>query len=352
MTATRDRGAAPRGRPARDVRIEPSPDLEADLPAMWAVADAARRADRELDRNTLDGFRAYYRNLENCDPAADLVVARRDDEILGYARVQWSDTTDGERWYESACFVHPDARRGGLGTRLLAWTEARRAELAAADAAAGAAPERPRWFATFNHDGDVGGGVLLRAAGYEPFRVFHSMLRSTLDDIPAHPLPAGLDIRPIAMDEAAIREVIVADTEAFQDHFGAIDGVETVVRQIVADPDTDTSLWLVAFDGDEIAGAVLNGIRPDHNGLDVGWLDSVFTRRPWRQRGLARALISRSLQLVRARGVASASLGVDAANRNEALALYESCGFAVYSTITAYRKPPPLPESPATEVPR
>ena len=50
---------------------------------------------------------------------------------MAYARVSWSDTTDGERWYESVCFVHPDHRRRGIGRRLLAWTEARRLELAA-----------------------------------------------------------------------------------------------------------------------------------------------------------------------------------------------------------------------------
>jgi ribosomal protein S18 acetylase RimI-like enzyme len=67
----------------------------------------------------------------------------------------------------------------------------------------------------------------------------------------------------------------------------------------------------------------------------------VFTRRPWRQRGLARALIARSLELLRDRGVASASLGVDATNPNQALHLYESCGFRVVSSSTAYRKPVP-----------
>ena len=323
------------------IRIEPSADFEADLPAMWAVADAARRVDRELDRSTLDGFRAYYRNLEHCDPATDLVLARRGDELVGYARVQWTDTTDGERWYESACFVHPDARRHGLGTRFLAWTEERRAAMAAADTAAGQATDRPRRLATFNHDGDIGGDVLLRSAGYESFRVFHSMLRPNLDDIPDHPMPDGLEVRPITPDVASIRAVIVADNEAFMDHFGSVDDVDTVVRQIVEDPDTDVSLWLVAYDGDEIAGAVLNGIREDHAGVRVGWLDSIFTRRAWRQRGLARALISRSLELLRERGVRSAALGVDSENANQALALYESCGFEVASTITAFRKPLP-----------
>ena len=69
----------------------------------------------------------------------------------------------------------------GIGRRLLAWTEARRLELAAADELAGAARDRPRRFMSFNNDGGVGGDVLLRAAGYEPFRRFYSMRRPDLD---------------------------------------------------------------------------------------------------------------------------------------------------------------------------
>jgi mycothiol synthase len=87
-----------------------------------------------------------------------------------------------------------------------------------------------------------------------------------------------------------------------------------------------------------VAGAVLNGIhRRSDGGADEGWLDSVFTRRPWRRRGLARALIVRSLALLRDRGLQSAALGVDAQNPNQALSLYESCGFRMASSSTAYR---------------
>ena len=239
---------------APEVRIELSADLEAELRGLHAVADAARAADGEIERNSFEGFRAYYRNLEHCTPSTDLAIARQGDEIVAYARVSWSDTTDGERWYESVCFVHPDHRRRGIGRRLLEWTEARRLELAAADDLAGAAPDRPRRFTSFNNDGGVGGDVLLRAAGYEPFRRFYSMCRPDLADIADHPLPAGLEIRPIPNEPGAIRAIVRADNEAFADHFGSVDDEDIVFAQIVEDPETDTSLWVVAFEGDEVAG--------------------------------------------------------------------------------------------------
>ena len=81
---------------------------------------------------------------------------------------------------------------------------------------------------------------------------------------------------------------------------------------------------------------------PEENetlGMRRGWLGSVFTRRPWRRRGLAGALIGRSLVLLRDRGMTSAALSVDADNPTRALGLYEAAGFAVHDRFVAMRKP-------------
>ena len=45
-----------------------------------------------------------------------------------------------------------------------------------------------------------------------------------------------------------------------------------------------------------------------------GWLEHISVRRPWRRRGLASALIARSLRVLRERGFEEAALGVDAEN--------------------------------------
>jgi mycothiol synthase len=180
--------------------------------------------------------------------------------------------------------------------------------------------------------------VLLRTHGYQPMRRFFEMIRHGLDRVDDVPLPSGLEVRPIAHDRASIRQVFDADVEAFRDHFGWVDGSETAFEEFVASPELDPDLWIVAFDGGEIAGAVRNGIHGV--GADrQGWLDAVFTRRQWRRRGLARALIARSLVLLRERGLDAAYLGVDATNPNEALGLYESMGFEIASSATAYGKP-------------
>lgn len=319
-----------------------SHDLAADLPALWAAQDAARTADGELERNSLAGMTAHYLHLERFDPARDLLVAESAGQLVGYARVDWTDSNDGERWYDSVGIVHPAWRRRGIGRRLLAWTERRRAEIAAGHQASGAFDDRPRAFTTFIFDGDRGGRVLLEGAGYEAFRRFATMRRPDLAGIAETALPEGLEIRPIGRDRAAMRRVFDADAEAFRDHFGWSEATDEGFAEFVENPATDPDLWLVAFEGDEIAGGILNGIHVDPDGIRSGWLDSIFTRRPWRRRGLARALIGRSLVLLRDRGLSAASLGVDLTNPHDALGLYESCGFRVRSSATAYRKPEPI----------
>jgi mycothiol synthase len=339
--------ASAAGLASDEIRIVPSRDMESELPAMYRVRNAACEADGELESGTFEGMRAYYRTLVGFEPAKDLVIARIGERIGGYARAQALDSHEGDRWYEATCVVGPDVRRHGLGRRLLAWSERRRLAMAEADRLQGVALDRPRWLTTVSQDGDSGAAVVLELAGYERFRQFHAMRRPDLDRIPDLPLPDGLDIRPIPNAPDAVRSVIVADNEAFLDHFGSHDDVDGVYAMVIGDPDTDVSLWLVAYDGDEIAGGILNGIHADHDGTRVGWHDSIFTRRPWRRRGLARALIARSLRLLRERGVSSAALGVDAANPNQALHLYESCGFRVVSTSSAWRKPLPPADAPA-----
>ena len=94
----------------------------------------------------------------------------------------------------------------------------------------------------------------------------------------------------------------------------------------------DPSLWLLARDGDEIAGISLCDLDPDE-----GWIGVLGVRRPWRRRGLATALLYQSFRDIRERGKPRAVLGVDAANPTGATQLYESVGMRILNESRAYR---------------
>ena len=310
---------------------------EPDLGAMVRIFTAANEVDGIEERVSVEGLRNWVEHPSpHFDPAADIVLALVDGEVAGYGWTSWVDTTDGLREYATRGHVHPASRRRGVGSAILGHNEARLRRLAASHDSG-----RPRVFTAFAPERRPGAVALLLGAGYQPVRYFFDMVRPTLDDIAVPALPEGLEIRPIT-ERAQVRALFDADVEAFADHWGGFDASDSQFESWLTDPDFDPSLFLVAFDGDEIAGAVTNIINRHENealGRDRGLLDSVFTRRRWRGRGLAGALVARSLLLLRERGMTSAWLGVDADNPTGALGVYERAGFEVDLRSTAYRKP-------------
>jgi mycothiol synthase len=310
---------------------------ESDVPALVEILNAELAADRISERVSVGQMTAEYGNpSDKFDPARDLTIAEVDGRPVAFAERSWVDTRGEElREYRLGGAVLPEWRRRGIGRLLLADSERRQRQLAATHDTS-----RRQVFGSWAEEHQAGAIALLEDAGYQAVRWFFMMIRPTLDDIPEVPLPDGLEIRPMTPD--LVDRVWHADHEAFRDHWGGFDESEASLRRFLDDPDTDISLWLIAFDGEEVAGGVLNGIKPEENeslGVKRGWLDSVFTRRPWRRRGLARAMIARSLVLLRERGMTSAGLGVDADNPLGALGLYESVGFDVAERATAWRRP-------------
>jgi mycothiol synthase len=309
---------------------------EQDLLEIVRLVNAEYEADGISERRSIDAERAWYAHpSEQFDPARDVVLAELDGRLVGAAGQDWVDTRDGQfREYRLWVAVDPAHRRRGIGSALLGDNERRARELAAKQRS-----DRPAIFGSFAAEGRPS-TILLERAGYVRARWFFDMVRPTLDDVAEAPLPEGLELRPVAPDQLAT--IWRANREAFRDHWGGSDESPEAMRRVFGDPDTDTTLWLIAWDGGEVAGGVWNAIYPSENetlGIRRGWLASVFTRRPWRRRGLARALIARSLRLLRDRGMTSAALGVDADNPSGALDLYTSAGFEIDERFSAWRKP-------------
>jgi mycothiol synthase len=282
-----------------------------------------------------------YAHLTNCDLDRDLLVVERGGATVGYSRVEWRDLIDGTRQFVSICHLQPSERRQGIGRAMLGWGEER---LAAKAAALPDRSARPATMQAFVPGTDAGAIALLERSGWTRMGHGYEMVRPTLDDIPDVPMPAGLTIRPIGTDQTSRRAVWDALIEAFRDHRGEREATEEDWLHFVGDVNRDPSLWVVAFDGDEIAGGVLGKIDPAenaHHGRERGIADEVFTRRPWRRRGLARALLARALMRLRDHGMTSAYLGVDGLNPNQAKTLYSSLGFVISNMTIDWSKPLP-----------
>ncbi|MDQ3493392.1 MAG: GNAT family N-acetyltransferase [Chloroflexota bacterium] len=301
---------------------------------MNGVANAVRRATGEEWLSSDDQFRAFYENLSNCEPATDVMVAGRDGLIVGYGRASWYEDLEGQRLYEPVAFAHPDQPPELLGVVLQAM-EARCREIAATH------PAGPKQFQTDASDSAVAQVALLLGRDYEPARYSFLMVRPNLDDVPDAALPEGLEIREVEPEH--LRTIFDAEVEAFRDHWGMGLPTEEDYQQFLTDPVGGRyERWRVAWDGGQVAGAVRGFINYEENrqyGRKRGWVENISVRRPWRRRGLARALIAASITVLREQGMTEGALGVDTENPTGALRLYESCGFVAVKREATYRKP-------------
>ncbi|HSK51851.1 MAG TPA: GNAT family N-acetyltransferase [Clostridia bacterium] len=308
---------------------------DSDWVAQAELCKAVSLADDDDYAPTPEAFRIDITNQPDIDLARDLLLAEIDGQIVGHA-FRNASVRDGYAVHYLFGRVHPEWRRRGLGRAMLHWNERRAREVVAAKPQFGGPDAQFGMWATDTEEGAI---RLLESEGYTIRRYAFTMINRHLDRATIVPLPEGLEIRPVTPDQH--RAIFDADDEAFKDHFEHRAATEQDFTTLFAHPDLDTSLWQVAWDGDQVAGSVQTWIWKSENealGLRRGWLESVSVRRPWRRRGVAKALISASLVQLRERGMEEAMLGVDAENPTGALGVYESVGFEVKVRARSYRK--------------
>ena len=308
---------------------------EEDLPTMLGVYTAAHEADGLEEVTTLEQLKLNYSTLVNCDPARDIVLAEVGSEVVAYCRVFWTELVEGGRSYENFGFVHPSWRRRGIGGALHRHNEDRLREIATDHPGVS-----PKWLSSEGVDADPGNTALLLGDGYGAARYFYDMVATSLTEIVAPPMPDAIELRPVTRDQ--YRTIWDGSAEAFRDHWGENEWTEEDWIRFDADPDNaDPCFWRIGWVGDEVAGVVMTTVPAGENerhGRARVYVSQVSVRRPWRRRGLARALLAGSLVAAREAGFTSASLGVDTDSPTGATALYESLGFAPEKTFTAYRK--------------
>lgn len=308
---------------------------EADFPVMVRIMNACNRVD-ELEYNeSIQDVARVFSHLTHCDPFTDMRFAEIGGGPAGYSRVYWKDELDGPRLYIGLGFVDPRFRRRGLGTMLLEWNETRLREIAA-----GHPTGLMKKFQVWTADSIPGAIALLEHHGYSSAREMVEMIRPIREPLAASPLPAGLEIRPVAL--ADVRLVWDAREEAYRDHWGYAPRTDEDYAAWLDSPRFQPKLWKVAWDGHQVAGMVLNYVDQRRNewiGIRRGYTQDVCVRRPWRRQGLARALLTESIRMFSQMGMAETYLGVDTESPTGADALYASLGYRRSRRHLIYRKP-------------
>jgi mycothiol synthase len=261
------------------------------------------------------------------DPARDLRVAELDGRLAGGAVVQLvgSVTVLASDGTEAFCRGHvvPEHCGRGVGTVLLRWTLAR---------AAAEPGVRDAW--TIAHE--PGAVPLLEAAG---FRLASTGELMALDDpaaVPAPDWPAGVRLDTSLRGRRLVAALVEACDQAYA-HLPRYHGATSPqVARLLAHPDADPALCLLAFRDSEAVGFAFCLLERRGGQLE-GWVHDLGVAPAVRGVGLGRALLWQGIVALRERGAARVLLGMDAAN-DRARRLYHQTGFRTTETFGCLRR--------------
>ncbi len=267
------------------------------------------------------------------NPADDIcLVFSPKRQLVGYIEVWTTSKPPVHPWVWGR--VHPDFGGLGIGTSLMEWAEERACRVL---------PDLPADLRFAPRTGSLRVAEeskrLFEDRGFTRIRSSYEM-RIEMDEAPPAPLwSEGITLKTGSHEE--IPAIYRAFEESFRDHFGHIEEPfeEGLAKfsHFMKSEGQDPSMWFLAMDGDEIAGISL--CRPEgYSEKDMGWVNILGVRRPWRKRGLGLALLLHSFGELYRRGVRKAGLGVDAENLTGALRLYEKAGMRVHMVFDTYEK--------------
>ena len=300
-----------------------------DLQAMADIANALNGVIGGTVSVTADELRGYF-EAPSFDIANDSFLIEIDGRIVGMADIEFSAAT-GRAWADGG--VHPDFWKRGIGSQLFDLTETRTLERGQAECT----PEQPISIQRYTRDTNPAAIHLFEARGYSHIRTYYQMRKQLDAPIDAPSLPGNLVLRPFDVERDA-HAVYEGHQEAFMDHWGfERDTFEDWEHYLIKRPGADLSLWLIAYDGDEIAGMSLS--RPyGESDPGLAYINVLAVRRPWRKQGLGSALLQHSFARFQRSGFERAGLGVDSSSLTNAVALYERAGMHVHKKTFAYQK--------------
>jgi ribosomal protein S18 acetylase RimI-like enzyme len=295
---------------------------EVDFPTIEAVREKVQAVDGDL---WLPGPDTDPNDV--CDPLQDCLIVEVDGQVIGYTWVTWWKEMNGTKLYLHLGWLVPEWRRKGIGRAVLRWQEQRLRHIAQTQSTT-----KPCVFGGNADESQPGNRALLLSEGYTlAFTFLWMICQIPTEPIQLTPLPDSLEIRPVEREQ--LPAIYAANKEAFSESYDRPESYEIWLSKL-GGPDLDTSLWVVAWDGDQIAGYVIS--TSDEEGAHTPW---VATHPTWRRRGLGKALMTRMLQGCQVRGIRQADIGTRAENPAKSAHLYESVGYQVVLRQPRYRKP-------------
>ncbi|HAX75494.1 MAG TPA: GNAT family N-acetyltransferase [Cyanobacteria bacterium UBA11372] len=306
---------------------------EKDLEAIAHLLNACAAFELRDDWTSVSELR-----LEFEDPLIDKQQDIRlwedaDGKLIGFAQM-WippsGDNDDGFVWFN----VHPEFGGDYLEKQAIAWGEQRMRQVAALRGVCARLRVRSR-------DDNRLRMALLESCGFTPDRYFLRMERSLVEPLGEPKFPEGFTLRQLQGEQESEPWVEMFN-QTFIDHWNYHPLTVETHKHWFTDPNYKPEFDLVAIAPDGMFAAFcfcyINPEENEHFARKEGWIADLGTRRGFRKIGLGRAMLLAGLHQLKASGMETAKLGVDADNPNGALQLYQSVGFRKLHTNISYYK--------------
>lgn len=305
-----------------------------DLRDIWKLFQVVNRHDNNDYTESVNDLENQFDDPWSNPESDGRIVRTLRGKLAAFARVFVNPNPKNENVAFLVCECDPDERDRGLEQECIEWMQERATERLTETAQTDEARALPRLVRTFVPESDTRKLALFAERGFVHVRSFFEMERALNEPVPANPLPTGLTLRTYGEDIDG--SMLDAFNEAFSDHWGSQQVTEPEWHPFIMDvSDVRRDLTLVVMNGDEVVAFSINRVKQQENerlGIKRGWIGSLGTRRKWRRRGIASALLAESMRRFKQEGLDNVGLGVDAENLTGALALYERIGFHPFKT--------------------
>jgi mycothiol synthase len=309
---------------------------EKDAPDLVAIHLARKHRDQVDPLSTLENIpslesmQTFLSNAMAKTQHEDWLVAEVDERVVGYGRIASWLERDGTWVYLALGWISPVWRGRGIGTALLHQTEDRIRHLADQEH-----PGQKVELAANASSTEEEATALLLHEGYRVAYTLAEMSFENHDLLMVHALPGEFEVRQVSPDHYLPIAQSIQEAYEYEYRGGRYDSSTDpadFAAQLKA-PEQDPALWQVAWCGDEIAGQVLTIVERGR-----AEIFEVSVRPRWRRHGLARALLSQTLQNLASRGNDVIRLHTRTDFQTRAIDLYTSLGFRVLKEFPRYRK--------------